>query len=164
MNMGNTKQQQALLPIDITFALVSLKCSSFNLTEYGRKRTVPLNVDGCEFLLNINFTVFKEPKQVQVTVESKMQEKLPAGVQRSDLATLTATGVFAIHNFDALIVMTPDKKNFLIPNPLIEICTSIITSSLRGMLTVKLEDTIYNNIVFPLIDTKTLLPKFPLAV
>jgi hypothetical protein len=157
--MENTTQQGAFLPVDITFALVSLKCTSFVMTPYADARKVPILPDLCEFLINVNFTVIKEKQQVQIIVESKMYEKLLTGTQGEELLTMIATGIFHVHNFDGVISLSADKKTFQIPTPLIEIFNSLVISSARGMLSVKLEKTIYDNIVYPLIDMKALIPK-----
>lgn len=152
---GNTEQQNP--SISITLSLIENKCLSFDLTEYALSNKKAVNFESYEFSFTLNFNLLEKEKQARVVLNCKLYEKQGPNF-KLEIAELKSTTLFFIQNYDEIIKRDDSKINVLIPNPLIELCNSVTLSSTRGMFSVKLENTLYSNAVFPLIDNKLLLP------
>lgn len=158
-----TPAQQLNIPINVTLSLQEVKCLSFNLTEYGTSNKRQISFEGYEFSFTINFNLIEPTKQAKVSMLCKLIEKQSETV-KYELAELKAEGVFLLQNYSDIILRDNTKKNILIPNPLIELCNGIIVSSVRGMFSIKLENTLYSNAILPLLNPSQLIPKHKAVV
>ena len=76
---------------------------------------------------------------------------------KKQIAELSTSTKFCIQNYDQIVQKNAEGIS-LTPIPVIEICNSIAVSAARGMFSIKLENTIYSNIILPLMDPKQLSP------
>ena len=142
----------------ITISLRELKCVSFELSEYAISNKNPIHPDNYEFQFSLNFSIHEQSKQSVVDFNIKIFEKKLDGV-KLELATTYIYLRFQIINFDEAIKKDDILKVFKVPDNLVEICSGVSLSSARGMISVKLENTIYTNCILPLIDPKIWIQK-----
>lgn len=113
-----------------------------------------------EFNFTIILNLNQATQHARVNALVKLFEK-KADNSRMELAELKSTHLFWIQNFEE-IIFTNSQGQMIIPNQLTEVCNSISISSIRGMFSVKTEDTLFKNAVLPLMDPKSLTPQMPI--
>jgi hypothetical protein len=154
--MAEVRPTPATPQINITLSLLEDKCESFIVTAYAQNEAVPEPMEQYEFNFTINFNLNQASQQARVSSIVKLQEKQDDGSGK-ELAELKSTHLFFVQNFHEIIHIASNGM-LLIPNPLIEVCNSISISSIRGMYSIKKENTVFRHAVLPLIDPKSLLP------
>ncbi|MEO6328961.1 MAG: hypothetical protein ABIO55_08515 [Ginsengibacter sp.] len=157
--MNEPKVTTQLLPekVTISFSIIEHKLLSFRLTGYSLENKNLVKFDGYEFQLSLKLEVLENEKIIKLTNHTLLFEKQSENVKQ-ELAELRASFKFLINNFDELVKKLPNKV-FEIRNPLLQICYNIAASSVRGMYSAKLDNTIYNNAILPIIDINRLVPE-----
>jgi len=158
MSKTAVKKKQTMLLGRVSMRLTENKCISFALTEYAIQNNKPIPSNGYIFNFNASFAAIPNEKAVRVIMTAKLFEKKEPQ-ENILLAELVAIHVFTILNFSEVIKYDAIRKMNLIPDPLISLCNNITLNSVRGMYSVKLENTIYNNAIVPLMHTNALSPK-----
>lgn len=144
-------------PINLTISIIETKCISFSLTEYALNNKAPISQDRYEFAFAVNLTLLDTLKQVRVLISVKLFEKDDKG-GKSQIAELNSSYLFLIHNFDEALQRDPVSGNWIIPREFFQLFNGISISGVRGMYSVKLDDTLYSNAVLPIVDANLLLP------
>jgi hypothetical protein len=154
--MAEQARTIAAVQMNISLSMLEDKCESFMLTPYALHEAVSQPMDQYEFNFSINFNLNHDTKRARVSSVVKLLERQSDNT-RKELAELKSTHVFFIQNFEEIIQTLPNGL-LNIPNPLMEICNGISVSSIRGMYSVKKENTVFEHAVLPLLDPKALLP------
>ncbi len=157
--MAEANTSPANPAINMTLAIIEDKCESFTLSPYATAQAVALDREAYEFNFIINFNLNHITKQAKVTSTVKLLEKQTDNA-RIELAELRSSHLFQIVNLDE-IVRTSQEGQMQIPNVLIKVCNSISVGSIRGMYSIKKENTVFEHAVLPLLDPKSLLPLAP---
>jgi hypothetical protein len=157
--MAEAIETQTNSQISITLSILENKCESFTFTPYALSLKAPLGKDEYEFNFTINLNLIQASQHARVSTIVKLLEK-KANDSRMELAELRSTHLFWIQNFKE-IIFTNSQGQMVIPNPLMEVCNSISISSIRGMFSVKTENTLFDNLILPLMNPKSLIPQVP---
>lgn len=142
-------------PIQISFAIKTCKCTSFMMTDYAKKNKKLIQDDKFNFSLAIRFDLDSIKNNAIITTISVISN---LNDNNEKLAEINAVTEFNILNFDGVVTKNAHGQLGL-PDQILISFFSISISNVRGMLSVKLEDTIYTNATLPLIDPAQLIPK-----
>ncbi|TMI74837.1 MAG: hypothetical protein E6H09_03065 [Bacteroidetes bacterium] len=143
--------------VSLTLSIKECKCLSFSFTDYALKNKKQIALDQYEFTFTLTTQIFENEKLFSVVIETKLFEKQSENV-KIELAELKAKCAVAVINFDEVIRKTDDKSQLLIPDQLFLLCNTLTVSAVRGMFSIKLDDTIYSNALLPIVDPNLFLP------
>lgn len=143
--------------VHVKFSIKECKCTLFKLTDFGSKNQTAIDADKYNFTLNFNFSIDEMTKIVTFVIKSILSG---ASEIKEELVYLDSVNKFFIDNFDQIALKSPTGQ-ITFPNQVIVPMMSICISNLRGMYAVKLDNTIYSNVILPLIDAANFIPKNP---
>lgn len=142
---------------NISLSLLESKCLQFALSEYGLSNQSVVPATGYEFTLSMGFSLIEPApaKHIRIHLLCKLFEKKSEQL-KLEIASLHASCTFFIQNFEHIIKRDKTKNKVIIPDTLIELCNGLTLGIVRGMFVVKLENTLYQNALLPLIDLQAL--------
>jgi hypothetical protein len=146
--MAETVNTESKMAASITTRLLESKCQSFTFTPDALKVTNQPALDKYEFKIAINVNFNQGTHQATVTATVKLAENRNG--EKIELAELKSTHLFLIVNFED-VIHANEQGQFVIPGPLLDLYSEVAISSARGMFSIKLEGTTFDNAVLPLI-------------
>lgn len=154
------KTNSILQSINISIRILDVKCTSFSLSEYAKKNKKPITFDSYEFEFKLEASINEQEKTFVLFFGSKLFEKRSNA--KYEIAKLSSMLKFSILNLEQIVIKDENKTG--IPDQLIQACGGIAVSTIRGMYSIKLEETIYANAVVPLVDPKMFTPQKAISV
>ena len=140
--------------VTFTFSIIGCRSTKFDFTTFALNNKEKIPQDKYQFEFSINLNIAKEQNLITVNILSTLS-KLESDKEK--IATLESVNEFKILNLGELITETTD--GILIPDPIIIQFFSISLSNTRGMYAVKLENSIYDNAIAPVMDISQFIPK-----
>jgi hypothetical protein len=143
--------------LNITLSSRECKVLSFVFFEHALKNKHVIPFASFEFSFSLNVVILNERDNIMLTFFTTLYEKVDAA-NKIELATLTSRHVYFIANYEEAVT-NDSAGNIIIPDKLFAVCSSMAISEIRGIYSVKLEDTAYSNAVVPLMDGDLFIPK-----
>ena len=147
---------QQISEIRVSFQLKTCKCTRFEFTEFGKKNNKEIPTGTAQYTISVSFDVNEKEKTITV--------KLSTSVVDNPKSKNELFKIDSLHEFqfkEATNVFIKNGDQVLVPNVLLISLYSVCLSNHRGMAAVKLENSIYENIIFPIIDASQFIPKPP---
>jgi hypothetical protein len=141
--------------INITLRINELKVLHFETSQRTKELKNPVQLDAYEFRLDIKTEVFEKEKIFSNILDVTLYERQNEN-SKIELAKLSTLSTFVIMNFDEVFVKENDR--FKAPTQLFPLTAGIAISSARGMLSLKLLDTIISNAIIPIINPQQFIP------
>lgn len=94
--------------------------------------------------------------QGSVSIQTRANFSLEREGKKYDLFGIEVKHVFKIRNFSQ-VIQVPDNKTFRIPDNIMHTFINVAISGMRGMLAILNTRSEYNQLFFPIINTKSLL-------
>ena len=131
-------------------------CVSFKLTDYGKSLTRQIGFDDYEYNFNVSTAVLEPERLIRVRLDINIFDKTEKSVKVEIGEMQTINGVVII-NFDDVIKKTKEKSgvSYDIPYEVMKILVGYSISASRGMLSTKMENTLFSNAIIPFIDPNT---------
>lgn len=141
--------------ITYSFAITGCKCTKFSFTEFALNNNQKIDHDKYQFTVTVRLDVLKDKiDTVSVNVNSILF-KLEG--DKNVIANLESEHEFRVVNLQSLITQT--SEGLMIPDAMLIQFFSISISAVRGMYSIKLSDSIYNNAVLPVFDAAQFIPR-----
>jgi hypothetical protein len=143
------------ISIELNFAIVGCECKIFNFTRFAQENKTSIATDKYQFTSNISTQIDAEKKLISVEIRSVLSGN--SEEVKGQLATVESVIDFNVVNIEEILINS--EQGTLLPDQVMAQFLSISFSTLRGMLAIKLEGSLYSNAIFPIIDVSRLLPK-----
>jgi hypothetical protein len=140
--------------LQFTFGMNGCRCTNFALTEFGKSNINAIPFEKYQYDVAIRLDIRKENDLVSVLIKSSLTATMEPTVVIAEIETAND---YKVLNLDQIITET--NVNMMLPEAIVQQLFIISMSNLRGMFAVKLENTIYNNAVLPVMDINQLIPK-----
>lgn len=146
---------QASSSITFTFGITGCKCKSFKLTDFGVKNLSKIGHDKYQFTVSVKLDLSREKKDSVIVLVNGLLLKLEG--DKEPIAELESEHEFRVVNMTDIIKTTPE--GLLVPDAVLTQFYSLCLAAVRGMFSIKLEGTLYENAVMPVMDVTQLIPK-----
>ena len=160
--MAQTKNitTRSLQPIALTFGITEINLISFTFSDYAVENKKLLPFDGYEFQFKFDLSIDEIKKQCGATFFIELFERRSI-TEKIQLAELQSHLLFTIENFHDVIKKAENDVNFLIPDQILGLLAGLSLSTNRGIFAAKMDGTIYENAIIPVIDSSSFIPPKP---
>jgi hypothetical protein len=138
----------------ITFSIKESKCIIFEFTSFAKINKIKIPFDKYRFDLQIKVNMDVKEKSVTLDVDAMLFANTDEIKEK--LATLKSKHTFVILNFNELVVV--QDGNPALPQEVIITLLAISVSNTRGMTSVKLEGSKYEQAIIPIVDVGRFFP------
>ena len=142
----------------VTFLINKCSCIEFKLSDFAKSNKIKIESGKYGFNFTINLQIVEQTKSIEIDLEARVVS-LKTEKSNDEIASIKSVHSFQLQNFNDIAIKT--DNGIQIPQQLMTPLLAIALSSLRGMLSVKLEGSIYENAIIPVIDVTRMMPIQP---
>lgn len=148
--------------IQVNFAITGCKIIRFSFSDFANKNKEQFLSDRFSFAFTLNLQIDEYAKQVSVLINSTLQVIDEYKNPKEEIACIDTKNDFKVINLEQFLIKSAEGD--LLPDGLIIQLFSISIASLRGIYATKLQETIYENAVLPLMDVAQFIPKKAITI
>lgn len=141
-----------------TFSILTCKCVKFEFTEFAKNNIDKIGIDKYQFEVSLRLDIFRDRNLLSIRIFSDL---VKSEGNKEKIASLESLNEFNILDIDKVIPMS--AEGHLVPDSVATQLFSISLANVRGMYAVKLEDSIYDNAILPVMDVSQMIPKKPFS-
>jgi len=112
----------------------------------------PIEDREIEFQTQYNFQLFEETSEIGVTSIVVLNLKR-RNLKYAEMKTLVKFKIYPLSS----VIRQDSSSSFALPDTLILSLTTIVTGTIRGILSERMKGTVLQNEIFPLVDLKSIL-------
>ncbi|HWB26670.1 MAG TPA: hypothetical protein VG738_14395 [Chitinophagaceae bacterium] len=150
--MSNQFVQKA---VNVSVSIRGCKCTEFSLSTFAieNKQIIPFD----KYKFDFNLTIKVDGLQKHISIEINSTLSANSDSIQGLLAELKSIHTFLVTNFDEIAIKT--DQGMAVPEQALPPLLGMAFSNIRGMFSVKLENTIYENAILPIVDANKMLPQ-----
>jgi hypothetical protein len=135
--------------ISVSIALKELKCIHFSMTDYAIKNESEIDFNAYRYEFVAHTKLDNDKEYLIINFITKLFDKI--GADGNLLAEIETETSLHIQNYKTVVTKVGDILT--IPDQVVSLTAVMALSNTRGMLSLKLEKTLYSNALIPLVDT-----------